>query len=368
LRRDLERWDRAAVVPDPPDASSRVLIVHRYTGVIEAGVNKTAGTLRVDTPICTAREKRIVEMVLERTKKSNKVPVGLFFALPYILFLCAFMLLPILYTFYTSLFSDAMGNQFIGLQNYLEVFKDRDFQKALKIIVGYVVIGVPLFLFLAVGLALLLDSPLGRFKNLSKFFFFLPFAMPPAVSTFMWAFVYTPEVSPYQGLFGLFPFIKDYQFFLSRNELLSTPFLTIENLTFAMVNIVCWQNAGGWILVLSAVLQNASQDVIDAARIDGANEWNIIRHVKIPLLSDTLVVMGVSTFAYISQLIAEPIMLTSSLQLSKYYTPNYWASTQAFSNGNFNLSAAASNIMILVVLLASVGALVFTRSIQSQRE
>jgi ABC-type sugar transport system permease subunit len=61
-------------------------------------------------------------------------------------------------------------------------------------------------------------------------------------------------------------------------------------------------------------------------------------------------------------------MLTSSLQLSKYYTPNYWASTQAFSNGNFNLSAAASNIMIFVVLLASVGALVFTRSIQSQRE
>jgi multiple sugar transport system permease protein len=273
----------------------------------------------------------------------------------------------VVYSFYTSLFSDVSRNAFVGLGNYLEVLRDNNFQKALRIIVGYIVVGVPLFIFLALGLALLIDSPLGRLKHFSKFVFFLPFAMPPAVSTFMWAFIYTPEVSPYQGIYGLFGFIQDYQFFLSRNELLSTPFVTLENLTFAIVNIICWQNAGGWIMVLSAVLQNASQELVDAARIDGANEWNVIRHIKIPLLADTLMVMGVGTFAYISQLVAEPIMLTSSLQLSKYYTPNYWASTQAFSSGNFNLSAAAVNIMILVVVLASVIALSASRSIQRQR-
>jgi multiple sugar transport system permease protein len=302
----------------------------------------------------------------KKRKKSNWA--GILFALPYLVFLFGFMIFPVLYTFYTSLFSDAVGNPFVGLKNYAEVLGDKNFQKAVKIIVGYIVVGVPMFLVLAISLALLIDSPFGRFKNVSKFLFFLPFAMPPAVSTFMWAFVYTPEVSPYQGVFGLFPFIKDYQFFLSRNEILDLPFMTIENLTFSIVNIVCWQNAGGWILVLSSVLQNASREVVDAARIDGANEWNIIRFVKIPLLSDTLVVMGVSTFAYISQLVAEPIMLTASLQLSKYYTPNYWASTQAFSSGNFNLSAAASNIMILVVIVASVGALLFSRSLERQRD
>jgi multiple sugar transport system permease protein len=302
----------------------------------------------------------------KKRKKSNWA--GFLFALPYLVFLFGFMIFPVLYTFYTSLFSDAVGNPFVGLKNYAEVLGDKNFQKAVKIIVGYIVVGVPMFLVLAISLALLIDSPFGRFKNVSKFLFFLPFAMPPAVSTFMWAFVYTPEVSPYQGVFGLFPFIKDYQFFLSRNEILDLPFMTIENLTFSIVNIICWQNAGGWILVLSSVLQNASREVVDAARIDGANEWNIIRFIKIPLLSDTLVVMGVSTFAYISQLVAEPIMLTASLQLSKYYTPNYWASTQAFSSGNFNLSAAASNIMILVVIVASVGALLFSRSLERQRD
>jgi multiple sugar transport system permease protein len=308
-------------------------------------------------------------MITRQPKKRIKSNlVGILFALPYLVFLFGFMIFPVLYTFYTSLFSDAQGNPFVGLKNYAEVLSDKNFQKAVKIIVGYIVVGVPMFLVLAISLALLIDSPFGRLKNISKFLFFLPFAMPPAVSTFMWAFVYTPEVSPYQGVFGLFPFIKDYQFFLSRNEILDLPFITIENLTFSIVNIICWQNAGGWILVLSSVLQNASREVVDAARIDGANEWDVIRFIKIPLLSDTLVVMGVSTFAYISQLVAEPIMLTASLQLSKYYTPNYWASTQAFSSGNFNLSAAASNIMILVVIVASVGALLFSRSLERQRD
>jgi multiple sugar transport system permease protein len=305
-------------------------------------------------------------MKLNRQKSRDSM-AGLLFALPYVVFLSFFLLLPVVYSFYTSLFSDVSRNAFVGLGNYLEVLRDNNFQKALRIIIGYIIVGVPLFIFLALGLALLIDSPLGRLKHFSKFVFFLPFAMPPAVSTFMWAFIYTPEVSPYQGIYGLFPFIQDYQFFLSRNELLSTPFVTLENLTFAIVNIICWQNAGGWIMVLSAVLQNASQELVDAARIDGANEWNVIRHSKIPLLADTLMVMGVGTFAYISQLVAEPIMLTSSLQLSKYYTPNYWASTQAFSSGNFNLSAAAVNIMILVVVLASVIALSASRSIQRQR-
>ena len=301
-------------------------------------------------------------------QKKRKIDVtGFIFALPYIAFLAAFMILPILYTLYTSLFSDAVGNAFVGWQNYADVLSDKDFQKSIKIIVGYVVVGLPLFLFLTIFLALLIDSPLGKIKGVATFLYFLPFAMPPAVSTFMWAFIYTPEVSPYQGLFGLFGFIKDYQFFLSRNEIISLPFVTIENLTFAIVNIICWQNAGGWILVLSAVLQNTSREILDAAKIDGASEWNIVWHIKIPLLADTLVVMGVSTFAYISQLVAEPIMLTASLQLSRYYTPNYWASTQAFKQGNFNLSAAASNLMILIVLIASIAALVISRSIQKQR-
>ena len=326
------------------------------------------------TKTCMKREQTVnkSETSLIKTtrpkRRFSKNRAGILFTLPYIIFLLCFMILPILYTFYTSLFSDLAGGQFIGLNNYVEVIKDENFRKAVRIIVGYIVVGVPLFLFLAVSLALLIDSPFGRLKNVSKFIFFLPFAMPPAVSTFMWAFVYTPEVSPYQGIFGIFPFIKDYQFFLSRNEILSLPFMTIENLTFSIVNIICWQNAGGWILVLSSVLNNASQEVMDAARIDGANEWHIVRFIKIPLLTDTLVIMGVSTFAYISQLVAEPIMLTASLQLSKYYTPNYWASTQAFSSGNFNLSAAASNIMILVVILASVAALLFSRSLEKRSE
>ena len=305
-------------------------------------------------------------MKLNRQKLRDSM-AGLLFALPYVVFLGLFLLLPVVYSIYTSLFSDGTQSAFVGLGNYLEVLKDNNFQKALRIIVGYIVVGVPLFIVLALALALLIDSPQGRLKHFSKFVFFLPFAMPPAVSTFMWAFIYTPEVSPYGGIYRLFPFIGDYQFFLSRHELLSTPFITLENLTFAIVNIICWQNAGGWIMVLSAVLQNTPQELVDAARIDGANEWNVVRHIKIPLLSDTLMVMGVSTFAYVSQLVAEPIMLTQSLQLSKYYTPNYWASTQAFSSGNFNLSAAAVNLLILVVVLASGIVLRASRSIQKQR-
>ena len=124
-------------------------------------------------------------------------------------------------------------------------------------------------------------------------------------------------------------------------------------LIFAM--IAFWTGAGGWIVVMSGALNNISDEVIDSAKIDGANAWQLAIRVKLPLIKKWVVYMLILAFAAGTQLFVEPQLVgeASLGMVSVTWSPNQLAYYYATQNANFNYAAAVSVDLLLVGLMAA---------------
>jgi multiple sugar transport system permease protein len=128
------------------------------------------------------------------------------------------------------------------------------------------------------------------------------------------------------------------------------------------VLIAFWTGAGGWIVVTYGALNNIPDEVLEAARVDGAGFWQSAWHIQIPLIRKWIVYMAILAFASGTQLFVEPQLLqTASLgRVTPTWSPNQLAYVYAFQRGDFN-GAAAASIFLLALGLICAGILV-TRS------
>ena len=126
--------------------------------------------------------------------------------------------------------------------------------------------------------------------------------------------------------------------------------------------IAFWTGAGGWIVVMYGALNNIPQDIMEAARIDGAGAWRIARYIQIPMLRKWIVYMAILAFATGAQLFVEPQLVSeASLGVAgRDYSPNQLAYDFAFQNNNVNCAAAISVELLVVCLI--VAAVFVTRS------
>jgi multiple sugar transport system permease protein len=117
--------------------------------------------------------------------------------------------------------------------------------------------------------------------------------------------------------------------------------------------IAFWTGAGGWILVMYGALNNISEDILEAARIDGAGRVQIALRIQLPLLRRWITYMAVLSLAAGTQLFVEPTLLSQASQavVPNDYSLNQLAYQYAFNLGDFN-GAAAISVLLLVVSLA----------------
>jgi multiple sugar transport system permease protein len=134
------------------------------------------------------------------------------------------------------------------------------------------------------------------------------------------------------------------------------------DLPVIFVLIAFWTGAGGWIVVMYGALNNIPDEVLEAAKIDGAGHWKTAWHIQIPMIRKWIAYMTILAFAGGTQLFVEPQLLqTASLgRVSPTWSPNQLAYVFAFQNGDFN-GAAAISIFLLALGLLCAGLLV-TRS------
>ena len=125
---------------------------------------------------------------------------------------------------------------------------------------------------------------------------------------------------------------------------------------FAIANIALWGFAGYNMLIIVASLQSVPGELYEAARIDGAGEFAIIRHIKLPLLRPTVVLVTVFTIIGTLQLFVEPLVLKPlTTAINSDFTPNLAAYNQAFAQSNPNLAAAMAVIVALIAFVFSFG-------------
>lgn len=268
------------------------------------------------------------------------------FVAAYTLLLIAFGVIPTGYAIYFA-FTDG-GGTFSGLSNFSTAVDDFRFTPAIEHVALYLVWWLVSLVVFVVGLALLLHRlALSGVSRALRFLYYVPGALAGAASVMVWLFVLDPTVSPVGFLLRAF----GYDTF---GEVIAPGHLPI---LFTL--IAFWTGAGGWIVVMYGALNNISQDVLEAARIDGAGAWQTAWRIQIPLLRKWIVYMVILAFAGGTQLFVEPQLLSqASIGVAgRDYSLNQLVYDFAFQNNDVNTAAAVS-VELLVVGLVVAGVFV----------
>jgi multiple sugar transport system permease protein len=205
-------------------------------------------------------------------------------------------------------------------------------------------------LVLALIAALALDSARLRWAPLYRLSIFLPYAVPAVVASLMWGFMYGSQ-------FGL---VGDLSRFLRVG--LPNPFAASWVLA-AIGNIVTWQFLGYNMLIFFSALRTVPGQLYEAAEIDGAGAFRIIRSIKLPALRPALVIAAVFSVIGSLQLFSEPDILQplAPNTITTYFTPNMYAYNLSFSGQQYNYSAAIAIIMGIITIVIAYAVQVLGR-------
>jgi len=272
----------------------------------------------------------------------GRTPIGYVFVSLYTLLALAFGIIPAIYAVVLSL-TNADGS-FAGIDNFVKVITDFRFLPAVLHVAAYLVIWLIGLVIFVVALSLLVHALRTRWLSTSlRFVYYLPGALAGASSVLLWLFVLDPTASPVSGLLRL----------MGLNSFVQV--IQPGNLPLIFAVIAFWTGAGGWIVIMYGALNNISTDVIEAARIDGANAFQIAMRIQLPMLRKWIAYMGVMSLAAGTQLFVEPQLLSqaSNAVVPNDYSLNQLAYQYAFQQNDFNGAAAISLILLVVALLLS---------------
>ena len=278
-----------------------------------------------------------------RTGASAQAFAAYVFSSGYVLLLLVFGVLPMVYALYLSF---TKSGQFVGLDNYVKAVGDFRFLPAVQHVAAFLVIWVVTLTVLVTLLALIVHAVRVRWlSSTTRFLFFIPGAFAGAASVMLWLFLLNPSVSPVSFVLKWFGYTNFVQA------------IDLNNLPLIFTVIAFWTGAGAWIIIMYAALHNISNEIMEAARCDGAGAIKTAWYIQLPLIRKWIAYMAVISVAVGTQLFAEPKILAqaSRNQIPKHYSLNQLAYVTAFGpQADFNSSAAIS--MMLLVVAAGLAA------------
>ncbi|MBY8870273.1 sugar ABC transporter permease [Micromonospora sp. PLK6-60] len=282
-----------------------------------------------------------------RRQRLRQALTGWLFSAPFTVLFVVFMALPVVVSLvmsFTDLRSTDLRNplavNFVGLDNYTRLFADRLFLRAAVNTLGFVVVGVPLTMVLALAAASALNSGLVRFRTLFRVGFYLPVVSSIVAIAVVWRFLLDPEIGLVNNLLRLVG-IDGPSWLYDTN--LALPSLTV---------MAAWRNFGFLMVIFLAGLQAVPADLYEAATLDGATRWQQFRNVTLPMLRPTLLFGGVVTGIGFLQLFEEPFVMTQGGPLSSTLSVSFHIYNQ-FGFGNYGYAASASYVLFLAIVALS---------------
>ncbi|PNH82255.1 carbohydrate ABC transporter permease [Arthrobacter sp. AFG20] len=274
-------------------------------------------------------------------RASRRSWAGWWFIGPFMAVFALVFLAPIAYSIYLSVFRNQLigGTAFVGLDNYARALGDAQFWSALGRVSLFLAVQVPVMLFIALVVALALDSGRLYGRSFFRISIFLPYAVPAVVATLMWGFMYGTR-------FGLVGNINQ-AFGLNLPSPLSS-----ELVLASIGNIVTWEFIGYNMLIFYSALTVIPKSLYEAAEIDGAGQLRVITAIKLPAIRGAIVVASIFSVIGSFQLFNEPSILKSLSPntISTYFTPNLYAFSLSFSGQQYNYSATVAIIMGLITM------------------
>ncbi|MFG3555765.1 carbohydrate ABC transporter permease [Micromonospora sp. NPDC047557] len=282
--------------------------------------------------------------------------MGWLFVGPFGVVFLAFLIAPLAYALYLSLFQKKLigGTSFVLFDNYVKAFTDPSFLSGAWFVIRFSLVSIPLQIVLALVMALILDAVTTLFARFSRLMIFLPYAIPTVIGAVMWGFLYSKGFGPLTDIFGLF-------------GATAPDFLGSDLIFYGLLNVVTWQWAGYYMIILYAALQGVDPTLYEAARMDGAGRLQIATRIKIPLIAPALILILVFSLIGTLQFFNEPQILRylAAGTIGSDFTPNMYAYQQAFSLANFNYGSAISFALGGIVFICVYAFLFFTRKRRS---
>jgi len=271
------------------------------------------------------------------------------FLAPALVVLGVFFLLPVLGALILSLtdydlyaLADIRNLRFVGLGNYWELLHRPLFWSALGHTAYFVAVGVPLSMGASLGAAVLLNSPLARCKPLFRTALFAPVVTTVVAVAVIWRYLFNTKYGMANYLLGLLG--------IHPVDWLGDPHWAMPTIILFAV----WKNFGYNMIIFLAGLQAIPPDLYEAARIDGASSWRQFRHITLPLLKPTLLMVAILTVSGYFQLFAEPYVMTEGGPLQSTVSVLYLMYDEGFKWWNLGSASAVAFLLFLIMFAVTV--------------
>ncbi|MGO2083399.1 carbohydrate ABC transporter permease [Vagococcus sp.] len=271
--------------------------------------------------------------------------IGYSFLAPALILLIIFLIVPIGMVFYYA-FTDYYlltpdARQFIGLENFKQLFNDPIFIKSVWNTAKFVIWIIPVQLGAALGMALIINK--NRKGNMFfKIAFFAPVVMSLVVISILWLYLLNPN----DGLINAL---------LNQLGIKSMPFLTSpKQAMYTIVFVSAWQGAGYQMLLLLGGMQNIPQDVYEAAEIDGFSKFQQFRYITLPLLKPTAIFVLLTTLISAFKLIVQPMVMTQGGPMNSTMTMVYYIYQTGFTDRLVGYSSSIALVFTTMIGLITI--------------
>jgi multiple sugar transport system permease protein len=283
---------------------------------------------------------------IQLAKKTQEALVAYSFIAPNLIGFTVFTLIPLGFGLILGFLSWDGANpiKFAGLENFIRLFNDAIFHRALWNTMLYTAGVVPLTMVFALTLAILLNQQI-KARNFFRTIIFFPYVASLVAVAAVWNFMFSPVRGPINNILNAITGIPIEQ--LPRWA--ADRFWAIPTVIFFSV----WKNMGYYMVIYLAGLQGVNPELYEAASLDGANGWHKFRHVTIPQLAPTtffiLMILIISSFKvydiFINIFAGGDNQLTNSTRILVYQIFN-----TAFVSLEFGYASAISLVLFILVL------------------
>ncbi|WP_029417850.1 carbohydrate ABC transporter permease [Brevundimonas bacteroides] len=278
------------------------------------------------------------------------------FIAPAMIALAVFFVVPVVSSLLLSLtdfdiyaLADLSNLRWIGVENYTRLLGNPLFWQAMKNTVLFAVIGVPLSIAASLGAALLLNARTVKWRPIWRVIFFAPFVTTLVATAVLWNYLLNTR-------YGVINWALT-SLGLPAVDWLGDPSTSIP----AILLFVVWKTFGYNMLIFLAVLQTVPDELHEAARIDGAGPWSRFRHVTLPAIAPTLLLVSIISVAGFFQLFAEPYVMTQGGPAQSTVTVLYFMYEEGFKWWNLGSASAVAFVLFVCIFAVTMLQLAVSR-------
>jgi sn-glycerol 3-phosphate transport system permease protein len=263
------------------------------------------------------------------------------FVLPFAILFVIFHVLPFFWALWLSFVSGDIVSPvkpFVGFQNYASLPEDQVTIKVIFNSLQYVLMVVPITVVSAMALAFLISNRLVRFKGFFRGVVFFPLLASAVATAQIWSYILAPQFGVLNYLFSLVGLPEVYW--------LSDPRVAL----FGILLVEWWRGIGFHIILFLAAMLGIPEELREAARIDGANAWQVATRITIPLLRPVILFSVVMGTIWAFQLFDTVYVLTNGGPVQSTATIVWYIYNYAFRYGQVGMAAAMGIVLLLIIM------------------